>query len=61
MAKFIAKQTPFVGPSVRQLFNEPKSELAQKKADTDKRLKALGIIKPKKVSREKKLRELGLR
>jgi soluble cytochrome b562/ribosomal protein S18 len=61
MAKFLARQVPVAGPSLRNLFNEPKSELAQKKADTDKKLKELGIIKPKKVSREKKLRELGLR
>jgi hypothetical protein len=61
LAKTLASRIPTVGPSIRQQFNEPKSELAQKKADTDKKLKELGIIKPKKMSREKKLRELGLR
>lgn len=58
-AKFVSRQIPVIGPSVRQLFNTPKEAGAKK--ETSQLLKELGIRDEGDAGNRKILRELGIR
>jgi len=58
-AKFVARQVPVVGPSIRQLFNEPKEPKSS--AENSQLLKELGIDSPlQKEANRRMLKDLGL-